>query len=274
MCWQCSPRKQSVGASRELDVSGTFRIVIPARFESSRLPGKVLLDVGGKPMLQHVWDRACESGAAEVVVATDNDRVADVASGFGAEVCMTSADCQSGTDRVAEVCTGRDWPDNEVIVNVQGDAPLLPPASIRKVAKLLDAHPEAAVATLCTPIRSADEYTDPNVVKVVVDQSGRALYFSRATIPAAGHGSTAADVVPLARRHLGLYAYRVGALRTLSATPPCELEVLERLEQLRAMWLGMEIRISVDEAAHGPDVDTEADLAKVAALLESGQADG
>ena len=248
-------------------MSGSFRVVIPARFESSRLPGKVLLDVGGKPMLRHVWERAQESGADDVVVATDSERVADAARTFGAEVCMTSAACQSGTDRVAEVCAALRWRDDDIIVNVQGDAPLLPPASIRKVAELLDAHSGAAIATLCTPIRAADDYNDPNVVKVVADESGRALYFSRASIPAAGHGSTPNDALPLARRHLGLYAYRAGALRTLNETPPCDLELLERLEQLRAMWLGMEIRVAVDEAAHGPDVDTEADLAKVAALL-------
>ncbi|MBT8421643.1 MAG: 3-deoxy-manno-octulosonate cytidylyltransferase [Gammaproteobacteria bacterium] len=251
-------------------MSSSFKVVIPARFESSRLPGKVLLQVGDKPMVQHVWERAGASGAAEVVIATDNEQVATVSRGFGADVCMTGTDCQSGTDRVAEVSATRGWSDGDIVVNVQGDAPLLPPASIGTVAGLLDANPDASVATLCTPLRTEGEYGDPNVVKVVADSAGRALYFSRAAIPAAGHGFVAADALPLAHRHLGLYAYRVAALRTLSAAPPCALEQLERLEQLRAMWLGMEIRVAVDETAHGPDVDTAEDLAKVAALLAAG----
>lgn len=245
-----------------------FRIVIPARYESSRLPGKVLRDIAGKPMLQHVWERASESGATDIVVATDNSRVAAAAVAFGADVAMTSAACQSGTDRVAEVCAQRDWGDDLPVVNVQGDAPLLPPGSIRTVAGLLHEHAEADMATLCTPLRSGEDYRDPNVVKVVFDSSGRALYFSRASLPAAGHGSDASVAAAHAFRHLGLYAYKPAALRRLTSEPPCALEQLERLEQLRALWLGMEIRIAVDTESHGPDVDTEADLHKVAELLQ------
>jgi 3-deoxy-manno-octulosonate cytidylyltransferase (CMP-KDO synthetase) len=245
----------------------SFRVVIPARFESSRLPGKVLLDIAGKPMLQHVWDRCRESAAAEVVVATDSDRVAEAAAAFGAEICMTASSCASGTERVAEVCSQRGWAADDVVVNVQGDAPLLPAASINRVAELLAAHPHAAIGTLCTPLGSLVDYTDPNVVKVVFDAGGRALYFSRAPIPAAGHGNS----VPLglAYRHLGLYAYRVSALHELGAAGPCALENAERLEQLRALWLGLEIRVSIDGAAHGPDVDTAEDLARVSEFLRS-----
>ena len=247
-----------------------FRAVIPARYASTRLPGKVLLEIAGKPMLQHVWERAVDSGAASIVIATDDDRVADAARAFGADVCMTSADCHSGTDRVAEVCRLKGWSDDLPVVNVQGDAPLIPASSIALVARLLIDNPTASLATLCVRMRSMNDYLDPHVVKVVFDKEGRALYFSRSPIPAAGHGHDAASVWAKSWRHLGLYAYRVGALQELSAAPPAEIETLERLEQLRALWLGMEIRIAVDESAHGPDVDTLADLAAVEALLKSG----
>jgi len=248
-------------------MSNQFKIVIPARFSSSRLEGKVLLPVAGKTMLQHVWERCSQSGAGEIVVATDDSRVADTARGFGADVCITSANCHSGTDRVAEVCDAREWSEEAPVVNVQGDAPLIPPASIARVADLLIQHPGASVATLCTPLCSVDEYVDPHVVKVVFDNDGRALYFSRSPIPAAGHGNITENVAASAYRHLGLYAYRPGALRVLSQTEPCKLEKLERLEQLRALWLGMEIRIAVDSDSHGPDVDTIDDLEKVKQLI-------
>jgi len=246
---------------------GNFRVVIPARFDSTRLPGKVLLDIAGKPMIQHVWERAVSSGAGEIVVATDNDRVAEVANGFGATVCMTSPACTSGTDRVAEVCDRLGWDNISPVVNVQGDAPLILPASIRRVAELLLRNPEASLATLCVAIKSVQEYSDPNVVKVVFDRAGRAMYFSRAPIPSGGHGQDQDNVWRQAWRHLGLYAYKIDPLRILSQTPPCLLEQTERLEQLRAMWLGMTIMIEPDEGAHGPDVDTAQDLARVAAIL-------
>lgn len=247
--------------------AGNFRVVIPARFDSTRLPGKVLLDIAGKPMLQHVWERANASGASEIIIATDSDQVADAATGFGAVVCMTSPDCKSGTDRVAEVCRVLNWDNVSPVVNVQGDAPLIPPASIRRVAGLLFDKPDASIATLCVAIKSAAEYNDPNVVKVVFDRTGRAMYFSRAGIPAAGHGQSTQPVWANAWRHLGLYSYRPDALKILSQTAPCALEETERLEQLRAMWLGMAIMIEPDEQAHGPDVDTQEDLAKVAAIV-------
>jgi len=246
---------------------GSFRVVIPARFESTRLPGKVLLPIAGKPMLQHVWERARESGAIDIVIATDDKKVAKAARTFGAQVCMTSESCNSGTDRVAQICRLFNWHDAIPVVNVQGDAPLMPPASIRRVAELLRHDPDAEMSTLCVTINSEEEYLDPNVVKVVFDDRGRALYFSRAPIPASGHGTDSAW--EKAWRHLGLYAYRTSALQRLSSTEPCQLEQVERLEQLRAMWLGMKISIAVDEEIHGPDVDTESDLRKVEELMAS-----
>ena len=248
---------------------GAFRVVIPARLDSTRLPGKVLLDIAGKPMLQHVWERSVSSGAVQVIVATDSDRVAEAAASFGADVCMTRTDCRSGTDRVAEVCSKLDWDNMTPVVNVQGDAPLIPPASIRRVAGLLRRNPNASIATLCVSIKSAEEFSDPNVVKVVFDCTGRAMYFSRAGIPAGGHGQNHDIIWRGAWRHLGLYAYRPDALQYLSQASPCVLEDTERLEQLRAMWLGMTIMIEADEEAHGPDVDTAGDLHTVAAILHN-----
>lgn len=243
----------------------SFRIVIPARYESTRLPGKVLLELAGKPLVQHVWERATESGAGEVVIATDNERVAAAASGFGADVCMTSAACNSGTDRVAEVCTVRGWDDSQPVVNVQGDAPLIPPLSIRKVAELLVDNPSAELATLCVALDAEAEISDPNVVKVVFDCQGRALYFSRSVIPARGHDPQ--DAAATVYRHLGIYGYRPSALQRLSQTAPCELEQSERLEQLRALWLGMTIMVGVDPEAVAPDVDTAEDAELVERLL-------
>lgn len=239
-----------------------FKVVIPARFASTRFPGKALADLAGRPLLEHVWRRACASAAAEVVVATDDQRIAEAAQAFGADVIMTRADHESGTDRIAEVAELRAWDGQDCIINVQGDAPLIPLASINLVAALLKQNPQAAIATLCTPITDIEAYRSPNVVKVVCDQQGRALYFSRSPIPAVGHGNDA--ILPDAYRHLGIYGYRVGALRTLTATPPCYLERIEKLEQLRALWLGMEIRVGLAQEAHGPDVDTPEDLAEAA----------
>ena len=247
-----------------------FNVVIPARLESTRLPRKVLLDICGQPMIRHVWDRAMESGAATVVVATDSAEVAEVAKSFGAAVAMTGANCASGTDRVAEVSLQRGWSDDAVVINVQGDAPLVAPASIRQVAQLLFDNPQAAMSTLCVPLADQSEYTDPNVVKVTFSQDGKAMYFSRASIPASGHANGAADESP-GWRHLGLYGYRVAALQAISKAAPCELELTEKLEQLRALWLGYEIRIAVDENPAAPDVDTAADLQVVEKLLAGRQ---
>lgn len=241
-----------------------YRVVIPARYQSSRLPGKALAPLAGKPLLQHVWERASRSAAAEVLVATDDERIADAARGFGASVVMTAASHRSGTERAAEVAARLGWSPDDIVVNCQGDAPLVPPESLDQVAGLLQGGQAGDMATLCTAVHEESEWLSPHVVKVVADGGGRALYFSRAPIPAAGHGR--AWPVP-AWRHLGLYAYRVSALGRLAAAPACELELTEQLEQLRALWLGMTIRIAVARALPGPDVDTPADLERVARLL-------
>lgn len=239
-----------------------FVAVIPARYESSRLPGKPLADIEGRPMIAWVYDRAVRSGAREVWIATDDDRIAEVSRAFGANVEMTSSEHQSGTDRIAEVAVKRAWPDDLIVVNVQGDEPLLPPELIRQVAGLLASKPDAAIGTLVTPIRGRADYEDRHTAKVVIDAEGNALYFSRAAIPHAGDGEPPA----LARRHIGIYAYRVAQLKSLAAAPPCELELSEKLEQLRALYLGYRIAVAdaVADAARG--VDTEEDLAAVRSL--------
>ncbi len=235
-----------------------FRVVIPARYASTRFPGKAIAELDGKPMIRHVYEQACASGAAQVVVATDDRRIATVAEQFGAEVVMTRADHESGTDRIAEVVQRRGWGDDSIVVNVQGDAPLVPGSSIDQVAALLITHDCASLATLCVALDDPQDVGDPNIVKVVFDAEGRALYFSRASIPAVAHGGK-----PPARfwRHIGLYAYRATALLQLAQTPACELERAEKLEQLRALNGGMEIRVGIAEESLGPDVDTPEDLA-------------
>jgi len=249
-----------------------LRAVIPARYDSSRLPGKVLLALGGKPMLQWVWERARASRADEVLVATDDARVARAAESFGAQVLMTAAAHASGTDRIAEAAWHRRWPDDDLIVNIQADEPLMPPALIDQVSELLEARPWAHIATLASPLASLEELTDPNVVKVVTGSAGRALYFSRAPIPwdreGASSGLSSQRSFAGARRHIGLYAYRVGALRGLAALTPSPLEQREKLEQLRA--LENDLAIVVGDAAERPgqDVNTPQDLERVRAVLE------
>ena len=246
-----------------------FRVGIPARHGAQRLPGKPLLPLAGRPMIEHVWRRAMEAGAAEVVVATDDERIATVAKGFGAEVELTAPELPSGTDRCAVVAARRGWDDDAIVVNLQGDEPLMPPPLLRQVAELLARDPAAGLATLCTPIVTAAELQDPNVVKVVFAEDGAALYFSRAPIPWDRDGGGGARG---AHRHLGIYAYRVAALAQLTALPACELERIERLEQLRALWSGLRIRIDLAQVMPGPGVDTPADLARVEALLRSREA--
>ena len=248
-----------------------FRAIIPARYASTRLPGKPLLEIGGRPMIQHVHERVVASGAVEVIVATDDARIERACAAFGAEVQMTSASHVSGTDRLAEVAARRGWDDMDVVVNVQGDEPLLPPALIRQAAGLLSADPGADIATLGTPIQALDELLDPAVVKLVRRADGRALYFSRAPIPWHRDGAAAGVATQMlfagAWRHLGLYAYRVGALRRLAAAPPSPLELAEKLEQLRALHLGMAIAVGEALEPPGPGVDTPADLDRVRNLL-------
>ncbi len=247
-----------------------FRVVIPARYASARLPGKALMSIGGKPMVQWVYERARESGAADVLIATDDLLIVSAGHSFGSEVVMTAASHTSGTDRIAEVARKHGWPEDEIVVNVQGDEPLIPPALISQVARLLEVHPQADIATLATPIESLEEFMNPNVVKVVTDRKGRALYFSRAPIPwnrdGASAGLASQKVFAGSRRHVGIYAYRVGALLRVAALEPTALETVERLEQLRALENGLEIRVADASERPGPDVNTAEDLERVLAL--------
>ena len=238
-----------------------FRIVIPSRFQSSRFPGKALAPIDGQPMIVRVHERARLAGAAEVIVATDDERIAAVARAAGADVCMTAATHASGTDRIAEVARLRGFAARDIVVNLQGDEPRMPAVIVRQVAAALAAHPDAAIATAAWPIQGRAEYLDPNVVKVVTDGEGRALYFSRAPIPHDRDGAAAADGgFPAARRHVGLYAYRVEALLRLAALAPTALEELEKLEQLRALEHGMQIRVVDAAEPPGADVNTPEDL--------------
>ena len=247
-----------------------FIVVIPARYASSRLPGKPLLEIAGKPMIQHAWNRARESGAERVVIATDDYKIRSTAEGFGAEAVMTSPRHQSGTDRIHETVNELGLEDDAIVVNLQGDEPLMPPANIEQVAELVAAD-GTDLATLSVPIESRDDLLDPNIVKVVVDQQGRALYFSRAPIPwdrdGAPGGIESQFSFEAARRHLGIYAYRVGSLREFSAAQPAQLERIEKLEQLRALAMGQVIRVA-NAREHPPaGVDTEADIERVRKVL-------
>jgi 3-deoxy-manno-octulosonate cytidylyltransferase (CMP-KDO synthetase) len=250
-----------------------FRIVIPARFGSTRLAGKALISIAGKPMIQWVHERARRSQAAEVLIATDDARIADAGRAFGAHVEMTDASHQSGTDRIAEVARAKRWNANDIIVNVQGDEPLMPPALIDQVAGLLTANAAAGMGTLASPLARLEDFLDPNVVKVVADASGRALYFSRAPIPwnrdGAPAGLTSQRTFSGARRHVGIYAYRVNALLRLASLAPTPLEQLEKLEQLRALENHIEIRVADAIEPPGPDVNTPEDLARVAERLRA-----
>lgn len=236
-----------------------FKVVIPARYASTRLPGKALRELRGRPVLQHVYERGSESAAAEVVVATDDDRIADVAAAFGAVVCMTGNQHQSGTERIAEVADLLDWDDDQVVVNLQGDEPAMPAALIDQCAALLD-DASADIATLASPLLSGEDFEDPNVVKVIRDVQGHAIYFSRAPIPYAREAENKTRAVASALHHHGIYAYRCGVLRRFVAAEPSDLEVCEQLEQLRALSLGMSIAVGVPAVRPGTGIDTEEDL--------------
>ncbi len=252
-----------------------FRVVIPARYGSTRLPGKPLQPLAGKPMIQWTYERARRSAAQQVIVATDDARIAALVHEQWGEALMTEAAHASGTDRIAEVARRAGWPESDLVVNLQGDEPLMPAALIDQVAALLADHEDADLSTLCVPLDSVRSLLDPNVVKVVADREQRALYFSRAPIPwgrdSAPGGFTSQRSCTGACRHLGLYAYRVAALLRLAALPPSPLEQLEKLEQLRALEHGMQIRVARAAVPPGPDVNTAEDLAVVAALLEAGR---
>ncbi|MFP6684263.1 MAG: 3-deoxy-manno-octulosonate cytidylyltransferase [Polyangiaceae bacterium] len=253
-----------------------FYVVIPSRFGSTRLEGKPLRLLAGLPMIEHVWRRAQAAGAAEVIVATDDERIRSTVQEFGGVARMTSSDHPSGTDRLAEVARAEGWADDVVVVNLQGDEPCVPGELVAAVARALFEHPNAGVATMATPVRDATELFDPNVVKVVCNDEGLASYFSRAPIPwvrddfdplaiAGGEAELPDGTVFL--RHIGMYAYRVGALRRIARAPVAATEQAERLEQLRALALGIPIHVTVVKDAPLAGVDTEEDLARLEQVL-------
>lgn len=248
-----------------------FKVVIPARYGSSRLPGKPLLEIAGRPMVAHVYERALQSGAEEVLIATDDERIAEAVKKIGADVVMTSANHPSGTDRLQEVAAQKGWADDVIVVNVQGDEPLIPPAVIDQVARNLEQASAAGIATLAEPLIDAAQLFNPNVVKLVRDVQGHALYFSRAPIPwarddfAKDKSSLPAQQAWL--RHLGIYAYRVGFLHAYVGWQPAPIEQLESLEQLRALYNGVKIHVDVAAVELPPGVDTAEDLERVRAIL-------
>lgn len=248
----------------------TFTVLIPARYASTRLPGKPLSDIAGKPMVVRVAERAQQSGATRVVIATDDQRIVAAAAEHGVEAVMTRENHPTGSDRLAEAAAALGLDDAAIVVNVQGDEPLLEPALIREVAELLSAHPDAAISTACHAIDDPTEAFNPNVVKVVLDRSGFAMYFSRATIPWARDAfATGSREIPRGMplyRHYGLYAYRASFLRHYPALPPAPIERFEALEQLRALWHGYRIVVTVTRGAPAPGVDTAEDLERVRAL--------
>ncbi len=255
-----------------------FIVIIPARYASTRLPGKPLRLIHGEPMIRHVYDCALASGAARTVVATDDDRILRVATDFGAEVLMTSPHHRSGTERLAEVVDCLQLPDTSVVVNLQGDEPLMPVSLVRQVATAMHQHTTAALATLCTPIHNTADLFDPHVVKVVRDAKGYATYFSRAPIP------WDRDGFPLRGedrelssgsyyRHIGLYAYRADFIRAYHTLAPSPWERLESLEQLRAIYHGWRIYVEEAITTPGPGVDTEADLDRVRAMFSTNRSD-
>ena len=247
-----------------------FNVVIPARYASTRLPGKPLRLMAGRPMLQHVCERAAESSARQVIIATDDERIADAAGDFNVTVCMTSEKHTSGTERLAEVVEQMGWSDDTLVVNLQGDEPAMPAAFIDQVAADLAAHRQASITTLACPLGSTENEINPDIVKVVLDREGYALYFSRAPIPwhRDDPGSAAAiDGVPPVLHHIGLYAYRAQFLRQFATLEHSPLEIFEKLEQLRVLWHGMKIHVGITQQMPASGVDTEADLRRVEKLL-------
>jgi len=246
-----------------------FHIIIPSRYGSVRLPGKPLIDIEGKPLVQRVYEQAILCGATSVTIATDDRRIQDCALQFGAVVCMTSADHLTGTDRVAEAATRLGLPDDAIVVNFQGDEPLLPEAAIRAVTQAAMLQRDACAATVCVPIVSVEDLHDPSVAKVVFDQLGFALYFSRSLIPfdREAHLNACPSDGKGCFRHVGLYAYRVHVLKKFLQWAPAPLELKESLEQLRIIWHGEKIHVSVLETLISPEVNTEADLGKVRSIF-------
>lgn len=244
----------------------SFYIVIPARHASTRLPGKPLLQINGKSLIQHVYQCAQQSDAQQIIIATDDTRIESEGRSFAAEVCMTSKEHGTGTDRLHEVITKYDLQDDDVVVNLQGDEPLMPAEVINQVANNLKQHPKASAATVCTRITNADDLFDPNVVKVVTDHQGYALYFSRASIPWDREHFAKHQTLPDYAehyRHIGLYAYRAGFLKRFVNWPVCHHEKVESLEQLRILWHGEKIHVDVALQIPGPGIDTPEDLERV-----------
>ena len=265
-----------------------FHVVIPARISSTRLPGKPLLEIGGKPMVVRVAEQATQSGARQIIIATDYEPILSAALEHGFKGCMTRADHSSGTDRIAEVVTQQGWPDDAIVVNVQGDEPLIPPALIRAVAQHLSDHPECDIATACHPIHDEASMRNPNIVKAVLDKNGNALYFSRAPIPYPRDFFAATSPTPTrplaslspgerellpenitVLLHIGIYAYRASFLRAFGQLAPAAIEKIEALEQLRALWHGYKIGVTITHDAPPSGVDTEADLLVARKIFES-----
>jgi 3-deoxy-manno-octulosonate cytidylyltransferase (CMP-KDO synthetase) len=258
-----------------------FHVVIPARFASTRLPGKPLLPIAGKPMVVRVAEQAAKSGAQQIWIATDHQPIIAAAHEHGFKACLTHAHHASGTDRIAEVVEQHNWPDDAIVVNVQGDEPLIPPALIRAVAQHLHDHPECAIATACHPIHDEAAMRNPNIVKTVLDKNGNALYFSRAPIPwprdafnisSATEGISGSGELPenlTVLRHIGIYAYHAGFLRAFRKLAPAAIEQIEALEQLRALWHGYKIGVTVTAEIPPAGVDTEADLHVARKTFES-----
>jgi len=251
-----------------------FHVVIPVRYASSRLPGKPLVDIAGKPMVQHVYEKASQSKAKSIIIATDDERVSTVAKKFGAKVCMTATSHQSGTDRIAEASELLNLDEEEIIVNIQGDEPLIDPEIINQAADDLDRNEFAEVCTLCEPIKEAKEIFDPNIVKIILDQDGYALYFSRAPIPwnrnkfnLEKQNYSEPVMFDCYYRHVGIYAYKVNFLREYTTWQPCMLEIVERLEQLRMLFHGVNIFVGLAKGKTGIGVDTLEDLDKVRKLI-------
>ncbi|GAB2658160.1 3-deoxy-manno-octulosonate cytidylyltransferase [Vibrio panuliri] len=245
----------------------SFTVVIPARYQSTRLPGKPLADIAGKPMIQWVYEQALQAGADNVIIATDDQRVEQAAQAFGATVCMTSPNHESGTERLAEVVKVMGIPDDHIIVNVQGDEPLIPPAIISQVADNL-ANSQAPMATLAVEISDEAEVFNPNAVKVLTDKDGYAMYFSRATIPwDRDNFANGKSIVQPLLRHIGIYAYRAGFINTYINWAPSALEKIECLEQLRVLWYGEKIHVAVAKEAPAAGVDTPEDLEAVRQIL-------
>jgi 3-deoxy-manno-octulosonate cytidylyltransferase (CMP-KDO synthetase) len=250
----------------------SFKVVIPARFASTRLPGKPLLDIGGKPMVIRVAEQAAMSGAQQIIIATDHQPIVEAARANGFDACMTRSDHVSGTDRIAEVSLQQGWPDETIVVNVQGDEPLIPPQLISAVAQHLHDHSDCAIATACHPIHDEAAMRNPNIVKTVLNKHGNALYFSRAPIPWPRDAYALNKPLPnevAVLRHIGIYAYRASFLKAYGQLAPAPIEQAESLEQLRALYHGYQIGVTVTPDAPPSGVDTEPDLHTARRIFES-----